>query len=246
MKKSHRKGVASHPDPESCAVSRKAEREALTSVRAGRVSRRETNNTGVPTSSAETEGHADGSANVSVRRTLRGQRPVGFAESPRARTGRAHQHPTRCGMLPGWRSASADAIMRSDAGAGDRRQGLRRQSVAKAVAAAGHHRTYLSAQEETCSVGDAGWSRAQHRLAGQPPALGGVLGPLAPNLPGVLSYLLLHDRLANGCAMAPRHLGCVGAPSDLLWTYRSVRRSSPTPLSRMYRTRSRNSGTNGV
>jgi hypothetical protein len=40
MRESHKKGVASHPDPESCAVSRKAEREALTMVRAGRVIRR--------------------------------------------------------------------------------------------------------------------------------------------------------------------------------------------------------------
>jgi hypothetical protein len=29
MKESHREGVASHPDPESCAASRKAGREAL-------------------------------------------------------------------------------------------------------------------------------------------------------------------------------------------------------------------------
>jgi len=30
MKESRRKGIASHPDPESCAASRKAGREALT------------------------------------------------------------------------------------------------------------------------------------------------------------------------------------------------------------------------
>jgi len=35
MKESHREGLASHPDPESCTVSRKAGREALTEAHAG-------------------------------------------------------------------------------------------------------------------------------------------------------------------------------------------------------------------
>jgi hypothetical protein len=35
MKESHRKGVASHPDPESCVGSRKAADEALTGAHAG-------------------------------------------------------------------------------------------------------------------------------------------------------------------------------------------------------------------
>ena len=77
MKESHRKGVTSYRDPESCAVSRKAEREALTRVRDGTM----------PTEAL----------NVSVRRTLRSQRPVGFMESPRARTGRARGQ-ERCRM----------------------------------------------------------------------------------------------------------------------------------------------------
>ena len=37
MKESYRKGVANHPDPESCVASRKAAIEALTGARAGRV-----------------------------------------------------------------------------------------------------------------------------------------------------------------------------------------------------------------
>ena len=37
MKESHRKGVASHPDPESCMASREAAIEALTGAHAGRV-----------------------------------------------------------------------------------------------------------------------------------------------------------------------------------------------------------------
>jgi RNA-directed DNA polymerase len=35
MKESHRKGVANHPDPESCAANRKVRREALTGAHAG-------------------------------------------------------------------------------------------------------------------------------------------------------------------------------------------------------------------
>ena len=35
MKESHRKGVANHPDPESCATHRKVRREALTGAHAG-------------------------------------------------------------------------------------------------------------------------------------------------------------------------------------------------------------------
>ena len=41
MKESHSEGVANHTGPESCAGSRKASGEALTGVRAGRVSSRE-------------------------------------------------------------------------------------------------------------------------------------------------------------------------------------------------------------
>jgi hypothetical protein len=37
MKESHRKGIASHPDPESCVASREAAIEALTGAHAGRV-----------------------------------------------------------------------------------------------------------------------------------------------------------------------------------------------------------------
>ena len=35
MKESYRKGVANHPDPESCAAYRKVRREALTGAHAG-------------------------------------------------------------------------------------------------------------------------------------------------------------------------------------------------------------------
>ena len=41
MKESRGKGIASHPDPESCVASRKAGREALTGAHAGGVLSRE-------------------------------------------------------------------------------------------------------------------------------------------------------------------------------------------------------------
>jgi hypothetical protein len=37
MKESHRKGLANHPDPESCVANRKVAIEALTGAHAGRV-----------------------------------------------------------------------------------------------------------------------------------------------------------------------------------------------------------------
>ena len=60
MEESHRKGLASHPDPESCMASRKAAIEALTGARAGRVLSCEIIETGVPTSFSMAEGNTEG------------------------------------------------------------------------------------------------------------------------------------------------------------------------------------------
>src|SRR6267378_8356813 len=65
MKESRRKGISSHPDPESCVASRKAGREALTGAHAGGISSCEISGSGMPTATTETEGHTDGSANAS-------------------------------------------------------------------------------------------------------------------------------------------------------------------------------------
>ena len=62
MKESHRKGVANHPDLESCMAIRKAAIEALTEAHAGRVLSCEIIATGVPTSFSKTEGHTNGGA----------------------------------------------------------------------------------------------------------------------------------------------------------------------------------------
>jgi hypothetical protein len=60
MQESHRKGVAIHPDPESCMASREAAIEALTGAHAGRVLSCEIIATGVPTSFSKAEGHTGG------------------------------------------------------------------------------------------------------------------------------------------------------------------------------------------
>ncbi len=71
MKASHRKGVATHPDPESCVASREAAIEALTGAHVGRALSCEIIASGVPTSYHVTEGHTAAGANASLTRTLR-------------------------------------------------------------------------------------------------------------------------------------------------------------------------------
>jgi hypothetical protein len=95
MKEPYGEGVASHTGPESCVVSREAEREVLTGAHAGRVSSR------------EMTGNQDADLVYSWGRQhqwaryrehpldLRGQRPLTCMEPPRARTGRPCQCPTR-------------------------------------------------------------------------------------------------------------------------------------------------------
>src|SRR5436305_7803728 len=71
MEESCRKGLANHPDPESCVASREAAIEALTGAHAGRVLSCEIIATGVPTSFRMAEGNTGGGVNASTRRTLR-------------------------------------------------------------------------------------------------------------------------------------------------------------------------------
>jgi hypothetical protein len=57
MKEPHRKGIANHPDPESCAGDGNIAGEALTGAHTGQVSSSEITSIGVPTLSSEGEGH---------------------------------------------------------------------------------------------------------------------------------------------------------------------------------------------
>ena len=102
MKESHRKGVASHPDPESCVASRKAAIEALTGAHAGRVLSCEIIAIGVPTPFSVAEGNTAGGDIASTLRTPRSQRPLACMETPRARTGRPQSAPVEV-RRAGWR-----------------------------------------------------------------------------------------------------------------------------------------------
>ena len=62
MKESHRKDLASHPDPESCGGGRKVTVEALTGAHAGQPSSCEITISGVPTLSTQVEGNIAGGA----------------------------------------------------------------------------------------------------------------------------------------------------------------------------------------
>jgi hypothetical protein len=90
MQESHRKGVAIHPDPESCVVARKGAIEALTGAYAGRVLSCEIIAIGVPTLFSKAEGHTRVGAIASRRATPRSLRPLACMDTPRARTGRPH------------------------------------------------------------------------------------------------------------------------------------------------------------
>src|SRR5262249_30555583 len=85
MKESHRKDLATNPDPESCDSGRKAAGEALTGAHAGQPSSCVITVSGVPTLSTQAEGNTVGgatgkpSADLAQSKTLR---PAYPAESP--------------------------------------------------------------------------------------------------------------------------------------------------------------------
>lgn len=62
MQVRHRKGVAIHPDPESCGDARESVAEALTGELAGQPLSREIGSSGVPTLLSEAEGHTEDGA----------------------------------------------------------------------------------------------------------------------------------------------------------------------------------------
>jgi hypothetical protein len=67
MKEPHKKGLANHLGPESCADDRKVVGEALTGEDAGQPLSSEITSIGVPTSCYEGEGHTKGDA---IRKSL--------------------------------------------------------------------------------------------------------------------------------------------------------------------------------
>jgi hypothetical protein len=95
MKEPHRKGIAIHPDPESCASRRKVAGEALTGAHVGQVLSSEIClSSGVPTSYWEAEGNIGVGERSSLLGTLRSHRPRACVETPGARTGRPQERPS--------------------------------------------------------------------------------------------------------------------------------------------------------
>ena len=94
MKESYVEGVASHNGPESCGGVRKGVGEALTGVRAGRVSSRERHTPGCRRRKEMRK--ATSAASLVARRdgTPRGQRPRACTETPCTGTGRSRVRPT--------------------------------------------------------------------------------------------------------------------------------------------------------
>ena len=99
MKESCRKGVANHPDPESCGVDREGGAEALTGARAGEVSSREINVPGTPTPLLAAEGNTGRDGSASPSRARRGRRPSACTETPRTGTGRSQGPPWMDGTV---------------------------------------------------------------------------------------------------------------------------------------------------
>ena len=75
MKESHREGLASHPDPESCTRGDDPDGEALTGVHAGQVLSCEIRLYGVPTWLRVAEGNTRSGEMASPAWTPRSRRP---------------------------------------------------------------------------------------------------------------------------------------------------------------------------
>jgi hypothetical protein len=75
VKVPHSKGIANHTVPESCAVCREAQREALTGVRVGQPLSRERFKTQGADAVTKVEGNTDRRDSASACTALRGLRP---------------------------------------------------------------------------------------------------------------------------------------------------------------------------
>ena len=103
MKEPYGEGLASHTDSESCVDSRKAEHEALTGAHAGGVSSREIlRNQSADAVSASGRQHREIRQREHHSNSARSETPA-CMETPRPRTGRPYQRPTRNSERVGWR-----------------------------------------------------------------------------------------------------------------------------------------------
>jgi RNA-directed DNA polymerase len=123
MKESHRKDLASHPDPESCGGGRKAAGEALTGAHAGQPLSCEIRWSGVPTPFPEAEGHTAASdqgepaADPAQSQTLRmrgnsshGSREVPQAPAADGVTGRPEKVKDRASGMYAWGKSDGSIV----------------------------------------------------------------------------------------------------------------------------------------
>lgn len=120
MKEPYRKGVANHPDPESCGAVRKDRSEALTGERTGEPLSREIRQARAPTSLFEAEGNTLGDDIASRQEALRGRRPSACTDTPCTGTGRSHGLPPRDGSAERVGKAGGQTPAMHDHGKSDR------------------------------------------------------------------------------------------------------------------------------
>ncbi len=92
MKEPHRKGLASHPDPESCAGLSNVAREALTGAHVDQPSSCEINRPGCRRCYLSGRQYRR-ARHASAPRTLRSRRPCVCVETPCTDPGRSHECP---------------------------------------------------------------------------------------------------------------------------------------------------------
>ena len=89
MKELHRKGLATHPDPESCADSRKAVGEALTGENAGQPLSCEIHTFRGPTLLSEAEGNTLDGVNCEPSKASTQSENLSSMDTPCTGTGRS-------------------------------------------------------------------------------------------------------------------------------------------------------------
>ncbi len=93
MKESYRKGLANHPDPESCGSLRKDSSEALTGESAGELLSRETRHSEMSTLLSVAEDKISNGVIASHWEISRGRRTSACTEALYAGTGRSRDWP---------------------------------------------------------------------------------------------------------------------------------------------------------
>jgi RNA-directed DNA polymerase len=107
MKVRYRKGIANHPDPESCGGVREGAIEALTGESAGQPLSREIKQSGTPTLLSEAEGNTDEGATRKPSEGPTRSKTLSMRRSSLYRNWEISSVPDATVMLAGWRAGRA-------------------------------------------------------------------------------------------------------------------------------------------